>query len=308
MKTILIMMIIFVLSTISYTQISKTSSPSSSKSTKTTINKSDTLSTLSKDSVNILSPVVVFVEMSPNLQKFGYTGVHANENSLFHGLDYKDYVGKKATIIKEIKREYSPGYILQLENGETLFADYSKDRFDASGKYHTINDLAYISDIEIANSLIGKTVFINGNKNSFGNNNFHNWDENGEITEEIKSNNLQPVKVLKLYLKINGHGGNPFSSFYLLVEMENGKTAYIGFEYVYREMPSEFSKFDKKTQEAITGHKVILGMTKEAVILSWGEPKDIHKTVGSWGVHEQWVYGSRTFLYFEDGKLTSWQD
>ena len=40
---------------------------------------------------------------------------------------------------------------------------------------------------------------------------------------------------------------------------------------------------------------------------SWGQPDDINRSVGSWGVHEQWVYGDE-YLYFENGKLTSWQD
>ena len=40
---------------------------------------------------------------------------------------------------------------------------------------------------------------------------------------------------------------------------------------------------------------------------SWGKPDDINRSVGPWGVHEQWVYGYK-YLYFEDGSLTSWQD
>ena len=52
-----------------------------------------------------------------------------------------------------------------------------------------------------------------------------------------------------------------------------------------------------------------IGMTKTQVRISWGEPSDINESVGSWGVHEQWVYhrGSGPYLYFENGKLTSWQ-
>lgn len=61
-------------------------------------------------------------------------------------------------------------------------------------------------------------------------------------------------------------------------------------------------------KKAILAEKVVIGMTKEDVEASWGKPKDINRTVGSWGVHEQWVYGSSNYLYFEDGKLTSWQD
>jgi hypothetical protein len=48
-------------------------------------------------------------------------------------------------------------------------------------------------------------------------------------------------------------------------------------------------------------------MTDEMVRLSWGSPRDINRSVGSWGVHEQWVYYS-SYLYFENGILTSWQD
>jgi hypothetical protein len=60
-------------------------------------------------------------------------------------------------------------------------------------------------------------------------------------------------------------------------------------------------------KKAITAGKIMIGMTKEQVIASWGNPNKINKSVGSWGVHEQWVYSSQ-YLYFENGKLTSWQD
>ena len=48
-------------------------------------------------------------------------------------------------------------------------------------------------------------------------------------------------------------------------------------------------------------------MTKEMVRESWGDPDDINRTIGSFGVHEQWCYGYQ-YLYFEDGKLTVMQD
>ncbi len=49
-------------------------------------------------------------------------------------------------------------------------------------------------------------------------------------------------------------------------------------------------------------------MTQEQVLIAWGNPKDINKFVGSWSVHEQWVYDGGRYLYFEGGKLASWQD
>lgn len=62
----------------------------------------------------------------------------------------------------------------------------------------------------------------------------------------------------------------------------------------------------------------IIGMTREQVIATKGEPNDKNYSVGSWGTHEQWVYGGycsvtktyapTSYLYFENGILTSWQN
>lgn len=67
-------------------------------------------------------------------------------------------------------------------------------------------------------------------------------------------------------------------------------------------------------KNCILNNKIRLGMTTEQVLLSWGKPCEygtcIKKSVGSWGVHEQWIYSSRygPYLFFENGILTSWQD
>lgn len=52
---------------------------------------------------------------------------------------------------------------------------------------------------------------------------------------------------------------------------------------------------------------VRIGMTKSMCRESWGQPDNINKTIGSWGTHEQWVYGN-SYLYFEGNKLTSIQN
>jgi len=66
-------------------------------------------------------------------------------------------------------------------------------------------------------------------------------------------------------------------------------------------------KYGKKNAQGILNKEVWLGMSKEMALESWGKPDDINRTVGSWGVHEQWIYGNQ-YLYFENGKLTAWQD
>jgi len=66
-------------------------------------------------------------------------------------------------------------------------------------------------------------------------------------------------------------------------------------------------KYGENIANKIFNHSIWIGMTPDMARLSIGSPLDINRTIGSWGVHEQWVYKSR-YLYFENGKLTSWQD
>lgn len=53
---------------------------------------------------------------------------------------------------------------------------------------------------------------------------------------------------------------------------------------------------------------VSIGMSQEEVLQSsWGRPEKVNRSVYSFGIHEQWVYGGSNYLYFEDGRLTSIQ-
>lgn len=64
--------------------------------------------------------------------------------------------------------------------------------------------------------------------------------------------------------------------------------------------------------ESSVRHKLRRGMTEEQVIAAIGFPGETRSSTGSWGVHEQWIYGGligiMQFFYFENGVLTSWQN
>jgi hypothetical protein len=51
--------------------------------------------------------------------------------------------------------------------------------------------------------------------------------------------------------------------------------------------------------------RLFLGATREMVVLAWGEPKRKNVTVGMSGRHEQWVYGSGSYVYLDDGVVTA---
>lgn len=64
-------------------------------------------------------------------------------------------------------------------------------------------------------------------------------------------------------------------------------------------------KYGKQNGNLIIQGKVKIGFTKEMCREAWGSPEDINTSSGPWGTHEQWVYGLGSYLYFENGKLTS---
>jgi len=51
-----------------------------------------------------------------------------------------------------------------------------------------------------------------------------------------------------------------------------------------------------------------LGIDTDMAIVALGYPEKVNRSVGVWGVHEQWIYGNGLYLYFENGILTSYQD
>jgi len=67
-------------------------------------------------------------------------------------------------------------------------------------------------------------------------------------------------------------------------------------------------KYGQQNSKLIIEGKVRIGFTKQMCIESWGEPEEINKTSGSYGVHEQWVYGNGNYLYFENGVLRTIQN
>ncbi|MGR3303315.1 MAG: hypothetical protein ACUZ8I_12540 [Candidatus Scalindua sp.] len=60
--------------------------------------------------------------------------------------------------------------------------------------------------------------------------------------------------------------------------------------------------------KAMEERKLMRGMPEKMVRFMLKEPDKINRSVGSWGVHEQWIFEEHNmYLYLEDGFLTSWQ-
>jgi hypothetical protein len=78
------------------------------------------------------------------------------------------------------------------------------------------------------------------------------------------------------------------------------------------EAADEGDDADSRVQRAIRTRDIILGMTRQDVMQSWGEPSQ--REVAGRGVsgHERWTYGSRYSLensrtiIFENGRVAGW--
>jgi hypothetical protein len=99
------------------------------------------------------------------------------------------------------------------------------------------------------------------------------------------------------------------------IETDARVRAQLKADAVAAEQAKQAAQHPSWPWSVINQHQIQLGMTGDMVKASWGEPDDINRSVGSWGVHEQWVYGCYyewcnppQYLYFENGILTSWQD
>lgn len=53
--------------------------------------------------------------------------------------------------------------------------------------------------------------------------------------------------------------------------------------------------------------RIRIGISECQLFASFGLPERANRSVGSWGVHVQYIYG-RTYVYTKNGAVTSWQD
>jgi hypothetical protein len=109
--------------------------------------------------------------------------------------------------------------------------------------------------------------------------------------------------------------------------MDSGQLSSVSDDRLIRALGNEVYRNEAMFEEArerglvthdeirlIKAEKIQIGMSESALIASWDQPTRINRSVGSYGVHKQFVYGgsstylSRTYVYVENGKVRGWQD
>jgi hypothetical protein len=94
-----------------------------------------------------------------------------------------------------------------------------------------------------------------------------------------------------------------------LDSIENRSTALKDYENMRLQLKNIYR--DDEVVNLILRREIRIGMTDDMIIIIKGKPREINRSVYSFGTKEQWIYGNieeREYYYFENGKLTSWSD
>jgi len=67
------------------------------------------------------------------------------------------------------------------------------------------------------------------------------------------------------------------------------------------------NRYGKKTFDKLKEGYFWIGMNKEMLKFSLGNPDDINKTVNKYGTTEQWIYDNNLYIYLENNVVTSYQ-
>ena len=231
-----------------------------------------------------------------DLQKYGYDGFILDHNKRLtdysnvykkmadgFNTEHDSISGKTFKVLNVLKEDkYHPILKLKDEFGEELFYEYSRYEssfpFIVMGYFDKIKK-DFISHKYILRSLINDIVNVDSDeKIIFGD----------EKLWKIVDVTLDDKYYLISFVLFDGDRK-------ILVYMDDFLKKSIS-EKDYLMLKKKYPKYYK----LILKEKVKPGMSEEAVIFSWGKPKDINKSSYS----NQWVYDGQ-YLYFEKGILKS---
>lgn len=185
-------------------------------------------------------------------------------------------------------------------DGESDFSDYVKvtREKENSNQKPEVNSQTQTRSMYVLKNKDGETILTNVTDDShfkdFDRVLKKTWysDDIGKLT--IKQLQIEIEKLKKLSVAVVDEDG------YKIPELERSD--------IYSKINEYQTELDRRVLAAKPNIK--LGMTQKQVSSqsNWGKPNDVNRTTASYGVHEQWVYEGKGYLYFENGKLVTIQD
>jgi hypothetical protein len=222
----------------------------------------------------------------------------------------EELVGKtfKITKIVPISADGSQSYVF-LEDNQT-----KKMYRTTNTNGHTAN-VACLSDLSGAlKKWRGKTIYSKSRS-------IKTYNEKDRVYGYTTVGITTPLKVIDAIW-----GFDDKKPIWLVVQTKDGRTGFFEISYswtnsdiTYPENRSPWQddftddnirthyRWSDKVWNLINNQKIVIGMTKQQVLLSWGEPIDINEDVYENSTVEQWVY-SDNLIYFKNGKVHAMQD
>lgn len=237
--------------------------------------------------------------------------------------------------MKSIKNVFVIAAVVASSLSGNVQAQYASVESDKAAKESAKTQLVD----EARQKLIGKRFWIEPNPEAIQRKKFTEQFDELRSYKDVKFVVTEPVSFV-----ISGYKRWHMSQ-YVEVTFDDGKVAYLPEGNMFSYDPKKYEIFDdiytpteakvdykeyilpmspadlrlalakqkKKAAAAAAAWKarggVSIGMTAEQVRQSnWGRPTSINRTSGAYGVHEQWVYGGRNYIYFENGRVSSIQN
>jgi len=196
----------------------------------------------------------------------------------------------------------------------TFTENRSNATYYAKTHKQAIEGLAYADDINTAaKQWVGKTVFsrrrsidiYDSATGSFSNIKVA-IQEPLKVTCVVWGTTPMPPKPLWLCVKTanNESGIIPIAQSFANVMPEKMTSNAPWQEDVFDIDPTKTYSWDSLTWKAINTHSIVSGMSKEQVLVSWGQPQRIAMGAIKAACAEQWLYGSQ-FLCFDHDSVTS---
>ena len=244
--------------------------------------------------------------------KNNYSGTCSDYNYMKGRYFYVDSIIMKPNPKYSFDKDEGYFRLIETESGDTLYYKFN-------GSFYDFITVGYFEKLK--STYIGKEfICINKRSNAYlGEENIRNL-ENGTDRTEIPENTI--LKCIDITVK-----DDKYSSIIAIVENKEFGKSFVALQdirdvYTFRPLEDYkkeladikahneilIKKYGVRIGKLIISGKVELGFTKEMCIESLGEPTDINVSTGSYGSHEQWVYDGNRYLYFENGKLTSFQN
>lgn len=298
----IILSIIVLSFSVAYSQITTTKS-SDAKLDKSVTHLDSSKNYFGKDVMQYLNRKVYLNHKAESLRKYGYDKIYdyLPEKDDYDQYDYKKVAGKYYTVVDIIpaKGVFSQSkYYLKMVQDESNKAYYYQ--------YDTNSD-AFFNFILVDHFEWLKKMYVGTKIYSKGSNPFGNRDGafdylTGEKVDFSPGTEwiIKDVTIEEKY----------FSLVFIIENEKNNKLfietrwldypKWILLEENYKYLEDKYPEY----LEAVINKKIKIGMPKDVVILSWGKPDKINKSVYGNISKEQWVYKNQ-YLYFENGVVTA---